>query len=89
MYLYKNMDIYKFVGALGLIIISTGVFWQKKYIADLLYIVGGVALLVYSYYIDDWIFIVMQCIFIISAISHLFRLIKNRKNNQQNYEPKK
>ncbi len=67
------MDIYKFVGILGLIIISIGVFWQKKYLEDTLYIIGGVALLIYSYHIRELIFTVLQVIFIISAASHLFR----------------
>ena len=74
------MDIYKFVGILGLVIISIGVFWQKKYIEDLLYIVGGIALFVYSYHIREWIFVVLQVIFVISALSHLFRLLKNKKD---------
>ena len=76
-----HIDIYKFVGILGLVIISVGVFWRKKHVEVLLYIVGGVALLVYSYYIGDWIFIVLQAIFIISAISHLFRLFKAKNIN--------
>jgi hypothetical protein len=75
------MDIYKFVGILGLVIISIGVFWQKKYIEDLLYIVGGIALFVYSYHIREWIFVVLQVIFVISALAHLFRLLKKQNNN--------
>ncbi|MCD4760685.1 hypothetical protein K8R42_02185 [bacterium] len=73
------MDIYKFVGILGLTIISIGVFWQKKYVEDLLYILGGIALFVYSYHIRDWIFIVLQVVFIISAFLHLFRIMKTKK----------
>ncbi|MBU1202475.1 hypothetical protein KKH39_00290 [Patescibacteria group bacterium] len=75
------MDIYKFVGILGLVIISTGVFWQKKYLEDTLYIIGGVALLVYSYSIREWIFVVLQIVFILSAFSHLFKLVKSKKIN--------
>ena len=51
------MDIYTFVGILGLVIISIGVFWQKKYIEDLLYMIGGASLFLYSYHINEWIFI--------------------------------
>ncbi|MBT4516827.1 MAG: hypothetical protein HOC78_02940 [Candidatus Komeilibacteria bacterium] len=74
------MDIYKFVGILGLSIISVGVFWQKKYVEDLLYVLGGIALFIYSYHIKEWIFVVLQVIFVISALSHLFRLLKNKKD---------
>ena len=75
------MDIYKFVGILGLVIISIGVFWQKKYLEDFLYIIGGIALFVYSYNIREWIFVILQVIFIISAILHLFRIMKPNKTN--------
>jgi hypothetical protein len=75
------MDIYKFVGILGLSIISIGVFWQKKYVEDLLYILGGIALFIYSYHIKEWIFVVLQVIFTISAMLHLFRLLKAKKVN--------
>ncbi|MDP2812808.1 MAG: hypothetical protein Q8O32_03895 [bacterium] len=74
------MDIYKFVGILGLVIISVGVFWQKKYLEYILYIIGGLALLVYSYSIGDWIFIILQVVFTISATSHLLRSLKFKKN---------
>jgi len=74
------MDIYKFVGILGLVIISVGVFWQKKYLEDILYIIGGLALLVYSYGIGDWIFIILQVVFTISTTSHLLRSLKFKKN---------
>jgi hypothetical protein len=75
------MDIYKFVGILGLVIISVGVFWQKKYIEDLLYILGGIALFVYSYHIEEWIFVVLQVVFTISAAMHFVRLFKSKKVN--------
>jgi len=73
------MDIYKFVGILGLVIISVGVFWQKKYIEDILYIFGGIALLLYSYHIREWIFIIFLVLFVISALFHLFRISKPNK----------
>ena len=76
------MDIYQFVGILGLIIISVGVFWQKKFLEDILYIIGGVALFVYSYNLGNWIFTILQVIFVISAFLHLLRIMKPKKENK-------
>jgi lipid-A-disaccharide synthase-like uncharacterized protein len=43
--------------------------WQ-----DIIFIIGGACLLVYSAYIKDTIFIVLQVIFIISAFLELIKL---------------
>ncbi|MBT4209491.1 MAG: hypothetical protein HOE19_01070 [Candidatus Komeilibacteria bacterium] len=73
------MDIYTFVGILGLVIISIGVFWQKKYIEDLLYMIGGASLFLYSYHINEWIFIPFSALFVMSALAHLVRTILPKK----------
>ncbi|PLX25637.1 hypothetical protein C0580_01985 [Candidatus Parcubacteria bacterium] len=67
------MDIYKIIGIFGLLLISTGVLTQKKN-EDLWYIFGGTFLLVYSVYIEDYIFIVLQIVFTLSAIYHFTKL---------------
>ncbi|MBT6691596.1 hypothetical protein HOB10_04665 [Candidatus Parcubacteria bacterium] len=67
------MDIFKIAGIVGLVLISIGVITQKKESEDLIYIFGGVCLLVYSSYIGDLIFIVLQIIFIISAVFHFLK----------------
>ena len=67
------MDIYKIIGVLGLLLISIGVLTQKKN-EDLFYIFGGIFLLVYSIYIADYIFIVLQIVFTLSAIYHFVKL---------------
>jgi len=72
------MDIYKIFGILGLILISIGVITQKKN-EDLFYIFGGMALLVYSIYIGDYIFVILQVIFTISAIYHFLKLKSKHK----------
>jgi len=76
--LFKIMDIYKIFGILGLILISIGVITQKKN-EDLFYIFGGMALLVYSIYIGDYIFVILQVIFTISAIYHFLKLKSKHK----------
>jgi len=72
------MDIGKIFGIVGLVLISVGVLTQKKS-EDLFYIFGGIALLVYSIYIADYIFIILQVIFILSATYHFFRLKLHKK----------
>ena len=73
------MDIFKIIGILGLVLISVGVITQRKDSEDIIYIIGGIFLLVYSTYIGDLIFIVLQIIFIISAIFHFFKMKKRTK----------
>jgi hypothetical protein len=72
------MDIFKIIGILGLLLISIGVITQRKNSEDLIYIFGGLCLLVYSSYIGDLIFIILQIIFIISAMFHFWKLKKKK-----------
>jgi len=73
------MDIFKIIGVLGLVMISLGVITQKKESEDLIYIVGGILLLIYSSYIGDLIFVVLQIVFIISAIFHFIKVKKTSR----------
>lgn len=71
-----DFSIYKILGILGLLLIAFGVFTQRKKSEDLFYIFGGLFLLLYSIYIRDIIFIVLQIIFILAAFYHYFSKIK-------------
>lgn len=78
--------IYKIIAILGLIFIITGTLlvsskkrFRKRYIYPLL-IAGGICLEVYSIYINDLIFIILQGIFIITSI---FGLIKYHKHKHK------
>ncbi len=62
-------------GILGLILISIAV-WQKEKRQDVLFILGGLALLVYSYSLHNAIFIILQVVFILSALLELLKLKK-------------
>ncbi len=64
----------KFVGAFGLLLISIGIVTKERKKQDALYIVGGVALEVYSIYLGDYIFIVLQIIFTVAAIYDIAKL---------------
>jgi len=77
------VDIFKLIGALGLILISAGIIVKKRKLQDILYVFGGLCLLTYSIYIADLIFITLQTIFIIVALYDLIRIQffkKKRKN---------
>jgi len=66
-------------GIIGLIIISIAVWIKKEKKQDLLFVAGGLSLLIYSLSIRDVIFSVLQVIFIISAFVELIKLKRNLK----------
>lgn len=76
---------FKLVGATGLLLISIGIINKDRRIQDILYIIGGICLEIYSLYLNDVIFIILQIIFIISAIYDLIKLkrTENKKIRQQ------
>ena len=61
-------------GIFGLLIISFSVWLKNEFRQDILFIIGGASLLVYSVSIGDAIFIILQIIFIVSVLVELFRL---------------
>jgi lipid-A-disaccharide synthase-like uncharacterized protein len=60
---------------IGTILISGSVETRKKVTYPLL-IIGGICLLTYSIYLEDRIFIILQGVFIISAVAGLIRINK-------------
>lgn len=62
------IDIFKIIGALGIILISIGIITKKRKTQDIFYILGGLCLETYSIYIGDLIFIILQIIFTLVAI---------------------
>ena len=74
------MSIFKFIGALGLLLISIGIVNKKRFIQDILYIIGGICLEIYSIHLGDLIFFILQIIFIIAAIYDSIKLRRSEKN---------
>ena len=72
-------DTFKLVGAIGLLLISIGLLIKNRKRQDILYILGGVFLEVYSVHIGDTIFSILQIIFTLSAVYDLIKLnsVKN------------
>jgi len=62
------INIFRIIGALGIILISMGILNKKRETQDILYISGGLCLEAYSIYIRDFIFIILQVIFTLAAI---------------------
>lgn len=70
------INLFEFIGAVGLILISIGILIKKRLIQDIFYVVGGVCLEIYSIFIGNLIFIILQLIFTISAIVDLITIMK-------------
>lgn len=70
------MDIFKIIGAGGLLLISAGILEKKRRTQNVLYIIGGLCLEAYSIYRGDIIFMILQIIFTAAAV---YDLVKSRK----------
>ncbi len=72
-----EINIFTIIAIIGLVSISIGVstVLSKKHTYPLL-ILGGICLEIYSIYIGDLIFIVLQGVFIISSIYGLIKMNK-------------
>ncbi|HEV7701996.1 MAG TPA: hypothetical protein VGO63_00930 [Candidatus Paceibacterota bacterium] len=70
------MNLFKIIGAIGLLLIAWGIVTKDRKHQNILYIIGGVSLEIYSIHLQDTIFIILQAIFTISAIYDLVRLSK-------------
>tara|TARA_Y100000034_G_scaffold118598_1_gene159416 strand:- start:2568 stop:2792 length:225 start_codon:yes stop_codon:yes gene_type:complete len=65
---------FKIIGALGIILIAIGILNKKRKTQDIYYILGGICLGVYSIYIREWIFIILQAIFTLAAVYDLIKI---------------
>jgi len=71
-------------GVLGLLFISSGALITARKKEDLLFIAGGLCLAVYSIYLENLIFVLLQIVFISSAGYNLMKTIKlEKKNNKE------
>lgn len=67
------INLFKILGAIGLLLITFGVLTKNRKKQDLLYIFGGITLESYSIYLKDPIFIILQIIFTIAALYDLYQ----------------
>jgi len=61
------IDIFKLIGAMGIILIAFGILMKKRKRQDIMYMSGGICLEIYSIYINDMIFIILQIMFTLAA----------------------
>ena len=69
------ITIFKIIGAIGIILICSGIITKKRKIQDIYYILGGICLEIYSISISDVIFMILQAVFIFTAS---YSFIKDR-----------
>ena len=69
----------KVFGALGLILITLGIFAKNEIKQDWIFIAGGSGLLIYSIYLKDPIFIPLQIIFILASLYEIYTINKKPK----------
>jgi len=74
--LHCTYMIFKVIGAIGLLFITYGVITKKAILRNIVFIIGGLALLIYSSYLKDPVFIPLQIIFTIASIYELYILTK-------------
>jgi len=67
-------DIFKIIGALGILLISVGIVTKKRKTQDIYYIFGGICLEIYSIHIGDLIFIILQIIFTLTAVYDFIKI---------------
>lgn len=68
----------KLFGAVGLILITWGIFAKTERKQDWIFVWGGLFLLVYSVYLRDPIFIPLQIVFILASLYEISTLKKKR-----------
>jgi len=80
-----EINIYKISAIIGLISIIIGTFiislsgrTKRKYIYPLL-LIGGIGLLIYSLYINDIIFIILQTAYILVVVHDIIKLENSKK----------
>ena len=67
-------DALKLIGPAGLLVLTGGILVKKRETRNILFIIGGVFLEIYSILIEDWTFIILQIIVTLAAIYDLVSL---------------
>lgn len=65
-------------GIVGLVLIISGIYARKDVRQDGLFAVGGLFLLIYSIHLHDFIFIILQSVFVVSSAYQVWK-IKHKK----------
>lgn len=68
--------IFKMLGVIGLLLITRSIFIKKEIKRDWVATAGGVCLLMYSIYLRDLIFTILQIIFVVASIYEAKKLTR-------------
>lgn len=68
-------------GIIGLLVISFAIWLKDERKQDIFFIVGGASLLIYSIGIKSIIFIILQIVFILSALLEIAKMSKVEKDS--------
>jgi len=66
-------------GILGVMLITWGIYVKKEINQDYVFAAGGLALLMYSLYLRDPIFIPLQIIFTLASVVEIIKIRKHKK----------
>lgn len=74
-----NFILFKAIGVIGLVSICIGMIVKQRTTRDIFATIGGVGLLIYSIFLKDAIFIVLQSVYIVVVV---FDLITQKGNSK-------
>ncbi len=72
------IELYKIPGFLGIVFLVLGIMLKRKKKRTPFFILGGLSLGVYSYFIGDMIFITLQVIYTAASVYEFFRIEPQR-----------
>lgn len=73
------MEPARFLGIIGLLLITWGVVEKKEVRQDWLFSIGGILLFLYSYWLGDVVFMTLQIVFTGASLYEIYTL--RRKKN--------
>lgn len=76
-------NIFKIIGVIGLVAIIFGVVTKKRPYQDMFFICGGICLEIYSIYLRDIIFIILEAVFILAAVYDLLKMLRLKNFKKQ------
>ena len=71
--------VFKALGMIGILFMCGGVLKKK----DPMFLVSGILLLIYSIFLGDMVFIILECIFIIVTIYSMIKKVADNKKESQ------
>lgn len=77
------MNIPTLFGIVGLLLITSGVLLNNRKKENVLYLLGGISLEVYSIHLGDPIFITLQAVFILATLYDEWKFFREEKAGKE------